>query len=49
MVLTIYTDGSKTKEGTGASYLAYYKGCPAAKKSLGMGNQAEAFNAENGP
>jgi hypothetical protein len=25
-LLTIYTDGSKTKEGTGASYIAYHKG-----------------------
>jgi hypothetical protein len=46
MVLTIYTDGSKTKEGTGAGYIAYYKGCLAVKKSLGMGNKAEAFDAE---
>jgi ribonuclease HI len=45
-ILTIYTDGSKTKEGTGASYITYYKGQPAAKKALGMGNKAEAFDAE---
>jgi hypothetical protein len=45
-VLTIYTDGSKTKEGTGASYIVYYKGHLAARKSLRMGNKAEAFNAE---
>jgi hypothetical protein len=45
-VLTIYTDGSKTKEGIGASYIAYYRGQPVAKKALGMGNKAEAFNAE---
>jgi hypothetical protein len=25
-LLTIYTDGSKTNEGTGGSYVAYYKG-----------------------
>jgi hypothetical protein len=34
------------KEGTGASYIAYYKGRLAAKKSLGIGNKAEAFNTE---
>jgi hypothetical protein len=45
-VLTIYTDGSKTKEGTRASYIAYYKGHPVAKKALGMGNKAEAFDTE---
>jgi hypothetical protein len=45
-LLTIYTDSSKTKEGTGASYIAYHKGRPIAKKSLGMGNKAEAFDAE---
>jgi hypothetical protein len=45
-ILTIYTDGSKTKEGTGASYITYYKGRPAAKEALGMGNKAEAFDAE---
>jgi ribonuclease HI len=45
-VLTIYTDGSKTKEGTGASYITYYRGQLAAKKALGMGNKAEAFDAE---
>jgi hypothetical protein len=46
MILTIYTDGSKTNEGTGASYITYHKGCPIAKKKLGMGNKAEAFDAE---
>jgi hypothetical protein len=45
-ILTIYTDGSKTNEGTGASYITYHKGCPIAKKTLGMGNKAEAFDAE---
>jgi hypothetical protein len=35
MLLMTYTDGSKTKEGTRASYIAYYKGCLIAKKSLG--------------
>jgi ribonuclease HI len=44
--LTIYTDSSKTKEGIGASYIAYYKGRTIVKKSLGMGNKAEAFDAE---
>jgi ribonuclease HI len=44
--LMIYTDGSKTKDGTGASYIAYYKGRMIVKKSLGMGNKAEAFDAE---
>jgi ribonuclease HI len=46
MTLTIYTDGSKTKEGTGASYIAHYKGRTIVTKSLGMGNKAEAFDAE---
>jgi ribonuclease HI len=46
MTLTIYTDSSKTKEGTGASYITYYKGRMIVKKSLGMGNKAEAFDAE---
>jgi hypothetical protein len=45
-ILTIYTDGSKTKEGTGAGYITYYKGRPAAKKALGMGIKVEAFDAE---
>jgi hypothetical protein len=39
-------NGSKTKEGTGASYITYHKGHPIAKKSLGMGNKAEVFDAE---
>jgi hypothetical protein len=46
MLLTIYTDRSKTKEGTGASYITYHKGRPIAKKKLGMGNKAKAFDAE---
>jgi hypothetical protein len=29
--LMIHTDSSKTKEGTGASYIAYYKGCTIVK------------------
>jgi ribonuclease HI len=45
-LLTIYTDGSKTKEGTGTSYIAYHKGRPITKKSLSMGNKAEAFDTE---
>jgi hypothetical protein len=45
-LLAIYTDGSKTKEGTGTDYITYYKGRPIAKKSLGMGNKAEAFDTE---
>jgi hypothetical protein len=40
------TDGSKTKDGTGAGIIAYHKGRPIRKESLGMGNQAEAFDAE---
>jgi hypothetical protein len=44
--LMIYTDSSKTKEGTGASYIAYHKGRTIVKKSLGMGHKAEAFDAE---
>jgi hypothetical protein len=42
--LTIYTDGSKTEERMGTSYITYYKGRLVAKKSLGMGNKAEAFD-----
>jgi hypothetical protein len=38
-LLTIYTDGSKTKEGTGVSYITYHKGQPIAKKTLGIGNK----------
>jgi hypothetical protein len=45
-LLTIYTDSSRTKKETGASYIVYHKGRPIAKKSLGMGNKAEAFDAE---
>jgi hypothetical protein len=45
-ILTIYTDGSKTKEDTGASYIAYYKEHPIAKKAIGMGNKAEALDTE---
>jgi ribonuclease HI len=45
-ILTIYTDRSKTNEGTGASYIAYHTGHPIAKKKLGMGNKAKAFDAE---
>jgi hypothetical protein len=43
---TIYTDGSKTKEGTGASFIAYHKGHAIHKKPPGMGNYAEAFDTE---
>jgi hypothetical protein len=45
-ILTIYTDGSKTEEGTGTSFIAYHRGCTIVKKELGMGKQAEAFNAK---
>jgi hypothetical protein len=48
-LLTIYTDGSKTKEGTGASYIMYHKGHPIAKKSLGMGNKAKYLTQKNRP
>jgi hypothetical protein len=45
-LLTIYTDSSKTKEGTEASYIVYHKGRPIAKRSLGMGNKADTFDTE---
>jgi hypothetical protein len=45
-LLTIYTDGSKTEEGTGTSLIAYHTGCTIIKKEPGMGKQAEAFNTE---
>jgi hypothetical protein len=45
-ILTIYTDGSKTEEGTGAGFIAYHKNRAITKKELGMGSQAEAFNVE---
>jgi ribonuclease HI len=45
-LLTIYTDGSKTKKGTGTSYITYYKGCLIAKKAIGIGSKAKAFDAE---
>jgi hypothetical protein len=45
-ILTIYTDGSKMEKGTGAGYIAYHRNRVITKKEIGMGSQAEAFDAE---
>jgi hypothetical protein len=45
-ILTIYTDGSKTEEGTGTGYIAYHRNHTITKKEIGMGSQAETFNTE---
>jgi hypothetical protein len=36
-ILTIYTDGSKMEEGTGAGFRAYHRNRVITKKELGMG------------
>jgi hypothetical protein len=45
-ILTIYTDSSKTEEGTGTGFIAYHRNRAITKKEIGMGSQAEAFDAE---
>jgi hypothetical protein len=34
------------EEGTGIGFMAYHRNCTITKKELGMGSQAEAFDAE---
>jgi hypothetical protein len=34
------------EEGTSTGFIAYHRNCAITKKELGMGSQAEAFDAE---